>query len=103
MHPRPLNVLVVGDEYNTVMNLGILLRSEGVEVRMATGADQVPGAFEEFQPDAVLLDVPTAESGLAVAQALMKSCRTRWPVLHHVERPIDPDAILKLVLSISPS
>jgi DNA-binding response OmpR family regulator len=101
--PRRLSVLVVGDEHNTVMNLGILLRSEGVDVRLAIGADQVPTAVEEFQPDAVLLDVPTPASGLAVAQALMKCCGTRVPVLHHVARPIDPDAILALVLSINPS
>jgi DNA-binding response OmpR family regulator len=101
--PRRLNVLVVGDEHNTVMNLGILLRSEGVDVRLAIGADQVPAAVEEFQPDAVLLDIPTTNSRFAVAQALMKSCGTRVPVLHHVARPINPDAILTLVLSINPS
>jgi DNA-binding response OmpR family regulator len=100
--PRRLRVLVVGDEHDTVMTLGILLRSEGVEVRLATGGQQVPAAAAQFQPDAVLLDLATpAQSGVAVAQELMKSCGDRCPILHHVKKPIDPDALLKLVLSIT--
>ena len=95
-----LNVLVVGDHHDTVVNLGIILRSEGINVRLATGAGEVAAATENFQPDAVLLDVPKAANARAVAQELMKSCATRMPVLHHVAKPIDPDAVLKFLLSI---
>ena len=100
--PR-LRVLVVGDRHDTVVTLGILLRSEGVEVRLATGGSQVPAAVAQFDPDAVLLD-PTmpAQSGVAVAKELMKSCGDRIPFLHHVTKPIDPDALLKLVLAVKP-
>jgi two-component system, OmpR family, response regulator len=100
---RRLNVLVVGDDHNTVVNLGILLRSEGINVRLATGAEEVPAATTDFSPDVVLLDVPKPASARAVAQALMQSCGPRVPLLHHVAKPIDPDAILKVVLSITPT
>lgn len=100
--PR-LRVLVVGDRHDTVVTLGILLRSEGVEVRLATGGSQVPAAVAQFDPDAVLLDpAMPAQSGLAVAKELMKSCGQRIPFLHHVKKPIDPDALLKLVLAVKP-
>lgn len=96
---RP-SILVVGDHRDTVVNLGIILRSEGVDVRLATGAAEIPEALTHFQPDAVLLDVPKAASARAVAQELMKCCGPRMPILHHVVKPIDPDAIVRLVLSI---
>ena len=96
-------MLVVGDHHDTVVNLGILLRSEGINVRLATGAEEVPAATEDFLPDVVLLDVPKPASARAVAQALMKSCGSRVPLLHHVAKPIDPDAVLKVVLSITPT
>lgn len=91
---------MVGDHRDTVVNLGIILRSEGIEVRLATGAAEVPEALTHFQPDVVLLDVPNAASARAVAQELMKCCGPRMPILHHVIKPIDPDAILKVLLSI---
>ncbi len=98
-----LRVLVVGERHDTVVTLGILLRSEGVEVRLATGGSQVPDAVAQFDPDAVLLDpAMPAQSGLAVAKELMKSCGGRIPFLHHVTKPIDPDALLKLVLAVKP-
>ena len=92
---------MVGDHHDTVVNLGILLRSEGVNVRLATGAVEVPAATEDFKPDVVLLDVPTAAGARAVAQELMKSCGPRVPTLRHVKKPIDPDAVLKVVLSVA--
>ena len=99
---RPLNVLVVGDDHDTVMNLGILLRSEGVNVSLATGAGEVAAATAQFQPDAVLLDVPKPGSAKAVGQALFECCPRR-PFLYHVAKPIDPDAVLRIVLSITPT
>ena len=103
MEPRRLNVLIVGDDHDTVMNLGILLRSEGINVRLATGAQEVPKATAQFQPDAVVLDVPKPASARAVGQALMQCCGPRRPVMYHVQKPLDPDAVLKAVLAINPS
>jgi DNA-binding NtrC family response regulator len=100
---RALNVLVVGDDHDTVMNLGILLRSEGINVSLATGAEQVPRATAQFQPDAVLLDVPKPASALAVGKALAQCCGPHRPFLYHVAKPLDPDAVLQIVRSITPS
>jgi CheY-like chemotaxis protein len=106
------------------MTLGILLRSEGIEVRLANGGMQVPQAVAQFKPDAVLLDLAMSDhSGLDVAQELTNCYGSRCPVLiavtgrstaadrqkaassgfrHHVAKPYDPDALLKLVSSITP-
>jgi two-component system CheB/CheR fusion protein len=121
---RPLRVLVVDDERDTVMTLGILLRSEGVEVRLASSGMQVPRAVAEFEPHAVLLDLALPDhSGLDVAQELRQCYGEQCPVLialtafsrdvdrqraaasgfqHHVAKPYDPDALLKLLLSLTP-
>jgi len=120
--PRPLRVLVVDDERDAVMTLGILLRSEGIEVRLAHGGLQVPHAVAQFQPDAVLLDLALPDHcGLNVAQELKQCYGQRCPVLiavtghsteadraksatsgfqHHIAKPYDPDGLLKLVRSI---
>jgi CheY-like chemotaxis protein len=122
--PRPLRVLVVDDERDTEMTLGILLRSEGIDVRLASGGMQVAQAVAQFQPDAVLLDLAMPDrSGLDVAQELRQCYGERCPLLiavtgrstevdrqktaasgfrHHVAKPYDPEALLKLVLSITP-
>ena len=121
---RRLRVLVVDDERDMRMTLGILLRSEGVDVLFASGGMQVPHAVAQFQPDAVLLDLALPDhNGLDVAQGLRQCYGERCPVLialtghssekdraktagsgfaHHVAKPYDPDALLKLVLSITP-
>ena len=121
---RKLRVLVVDDDRDTVMTLGILLRSEGIEVQLATGGMQVPRAVAEFKPDAVLLDLAMPDhGGLDVARELAQCYGRRCPVLiavtgrnteldrqrtatsgfkHHVAKPYHPDALLKLVQSISP-
>ena len=121
---RKLRVLVVDDDRDAVMTLGILLRSEGVDVELASGGLQVPRAVAEFKPDAVLLDLAMPDhSGLNVAQELKQCYGPRCPVLiavtgcsteadrertatsgfqHHVAKPYDPNALLKLVQSITP-
>lgn len=121
---RPLRVLVVDDERDTLMTLGILLRSEGMDVRLAAGGAEVAAAVAEFRPDAILLDIGMPDrSGLQVALDLTRHHGPQCPVLiavtahsdeaarriteksgfrHHVAKPYDPDALLKLVGSIEP-
>jgi DNA-binding response OmpR family regulator len=121
---RPLRVLVADDERDTVMTLGILLRSEGIDVRLARGGEEVALAVAEFRPDAVLLDLGMPDrSGFDVAHELRERYRERCPVLiavtahssdsdkrkaagsgfhHHVAKPYDPDALLALVASLKP-
>ena len=97
---RRLRALVVGDERDMVMNLGILLRSEGVDVELQSFV-HVASAIERFRPDVAVLALATADR-LNVAQELKKLFGERCPVLIDVAKPYDPEAILKRVLSITP-
>jgi two-component system CheB/CheR fusion protein len=119
---RPLRVVIADDNRDTVMLLGILLRSEGIDVRLATKGSEVQAAVAEFRPDAVLLDISMPDrSGLQVALELVRDYGAKCPVLiavtahndetarrlteksgfrHHVAKPYDPDALLTLVGSI---
>lgn len=121
---RPLRILVADDNRDTVMMLGILLRSEGINVRLATRGAEVQAAVAEFRPDAVLLDITMPDrSGLQIALELVRDYGAQCPVLiavtahsdetarrltaksgfqHHVGKPYDPDALLRLVASIEP-
>lgn len=125
MEARPLRVLVADDNRDTVMMLGILLRSEGMLVRLTTKGAEVQAAVGEFRPDAVLLDIGMPDrSGLQVALDLSREYGPKCPVLiavtahstdaakrltaksgfrHHVDKPYDPDALLRLVASVEPS
>src|SRR5687768_9026255 len=122
MEPRPLKVVIADDERDTVMTLGILLRSEGIAVRLAQGGIEVPIVVAEFEPDAVLLDLDMPDrNGLEVARELRRRYGERCPVLiavsahstesdmertasngfrHHVAKPYDPEALLNLVLAL---
>lgn len=125
MEARALRVLVADDNRDTVMMLGILLRSEGMVVRLTTKGAEVQAAVGEFRPDAVLLDIGMPDrSGLQVALDLSREYGPKCPVLiavtahstdaakrltaksgfrHHVDKPYDPDALLRLVASVEPS
>lgn len=124
MPSRPLRILIADDNRDTVMMLGILLRSEGMDVRLAMSGSEVPAAVGEFRPDAVLLDITMPDrSGLQVALELVRDYGAKCPVLiavtahsnetarrltaksgfhHHVGKPYDPDALLQLVAAIEP-
>jgi hypothetical protein len=97
---RRLRALVVGEERDTVMNLGILLRSEGVDVELQSFV-HVASAVTRFRPDVALLVLATSDR-LSVAQELKEQFAERCPVLIEVARPYDPDALLKRVLSVAP-
>jgi CheY-like chemotaxis protein len=97
---RRLRALVVGDERDMVMNLGILLRSEGVDVELQSFV-HVASAVRRFRPDVALLVLGTSDR-LSVAQELKQQFAERCPVLIDVAKPYDPEALLKRVLSITP-
>ena len=121
---RRLRVLVVDDERDTLMTLGILLRSEGMVVRLAACGAEVAAAVAEFRPDAIVLDIGMPDrSGLQVALELARDHGSKCPVLiavtahsgeaarrltaksgfrRHIAKPYDPDALLELVASIEP-
>src|SRR5437879_3383036 len=54
--PR-LRVLVADDHRDTVLRLGILLRSEGYDVRLAENGAQALAEAAQFHPDVALLDI----------------------------------------------
>jgi CheY-like chemotaxis protein len=121
---RPLRVLVVDDERDTLMTLGILLRSEGIDTRLTARGMEVAAMVVDFRPDAILLDIGMPDrSGLQIALDLTRDHGPQCPVLiavtahsgdaakritqksgfrHHVTKPYDPDALLQLVGSIEP-
>ena len=118
----PLRALIVDDQRDMLMTLGILLRSEGMTVRLGEKGAEVAAAVESFHPDVVLLDIEMPDrSGLEVAMELSQRFGERCPVLiavtghntdaarrliaksgfhHHVPKPYDFDALLRLVHSI---
>ena len=121
---RPLRVLIADDNRDTVMTLGILLRSESLDVRLATSGSEVGALVEDFRPDVILLDIAMPDrSGLQVAVELTQQYGSRCPVLiavtahsddvarrltkksgfqHHVAKPYDPDALIRLMASVLP-
>ena len=56
MQARPLRVLVADDNRDTVMMLGILLRSEGMVVRLTTRGAEVQAAVGAANGRILLLD-----------------------------------------------
>ena len=115
-------VLVVDDERDTVMTLGILLRSEGFAVRTATSAATVRSAVDAFQPAFVLLDVGMpGRDGYQVAQELRSAYGDACPTLiaitghreaqdrmrarlsgfhHHIGKPYNPAALIHLLSTL---
>jgi DNA-binding response OmpR family regulator len=121
---RALRLLMAEDERDTVLTLGVLLRSEGFEVRVVRAGENVLATVAEFRPDAVLLDIGLPDrSGYDVAKDLRKQYGDACPVLiavtaygtdadkytakmsgfhHHVAKPYDPQALISLVASVKP-
>jgi CheY-like chemotaxis protein len=123
MSALPTRVLVVDDERDTVLTLGILFRSEGVEVEMLRNGADVVAKVARFAPDVVLLDIGMpGRDGFTVAQDLRSRYGGGCPALvaltglssaedklmakragfdHHVSKPYDPQALLALVASLA--
>lgn len=114
-----LRVLAVEDERDTLMTLGILLRSEGYEVRLAQGGAEVPAAVQEFRPHVILLDIGMPDrNGYDVARELKASLGALCPRLvavtaygtaadkaraaasgfdHHITKPYDPAELFEVL------
>ena len=114
-----LRVLIADDNRDTVLTLGILVRSEGYIVRLAESGKQALAAATYFEPDIVLLDLGMPEiSGFEVAQEFVQRYGDRCPVLiavtahrrdedrrraascgfrHFVPKPYNPDALISLL------
>jgi DNA-binding response OmpR family regulator len=116
-----VRVLIADDRRDTLMTLGILLRSEGMDVRLVDKGADVERAVDEFRPDVVLLDIEMPDrSGLQVALDLgsrgseapaliamtghdgeiARRLTARSGFLHHVAKPYDPEALVRLIASV---
>jgi len=122
---RPLRVLIVDDEKDTVLTLMALVRSDGHESRGAANAAEVWRCVDDFDPDVVLLDIGLPDrSGYEVARELRQRFGEERPKLiavtgwnkgsdrilaqiagfdHHVGKPYDPSALLALIAGLAPS
>ena len=77
-----MRVLIADDNRDTVMTLGILLRSEGHEVWSTQAGSEVPSAVRHFKPGLVLLDIAMPDrNGHDVAQELYREYGPQGPVL----------------------
>jgi CheY-like chemotaxis protein len=114
-----MRILIADDDRDTVMTLGILLRSEGHEVRLVEHSHEVPDAVRQFRPGVVLLDIGMpVRSGYDIAQELSRTYGAACPTLvavtalksaaarakaddsgfhHFVSKPYDPVMLLSLV------
>ena len=114
-----LRVLIADDERDTVITLGILLRSEGFEVFQTTKGADVPSAVAEFKPDFVLLDIGMPDrTGYDLAEELRGRYGAACPALiavtayrtpaekalakasgfhHHIGKPYNPVALIHLL------
>lgn len=117
-----IRVLIAEDERDTLMTLGILLRSEAFEVRMVDDGADVAALVAEFKPHAVLLDIgmprrdgyqvaselrsqhgpacPTLIAITAYASAADKVRAHRSGFHHHLPKPYDPVRLLALLASV---
>jgi DNA-binding response OmpR family regulator len=117
--PSALRIIVVDDDRDMVLSLMMLLREEGHDVRGLHAGKQVLRAVNEFNPDAVVLDIAMPDlSGWEVARAI-RARLARRPMLvgisgeyknsvdrilsevvgfdHYLLKPYDPNALLALL------
>ena len=116
-------ILVADDDKDTVLSLTALLREEGYEVRGVHRGSEVLQAVFNFAPDVVLLDIGMPQmSGYDVARTLRERYGSARPALiavtgragdadqrqaraagfeHHVAKPYEPRALLRLIGELS--
>ncbi|HZE61334.1 MAG TPA: response regulator [Burkholderiales bacterium] len=117
-----LRVLIADDDRDSMLTLGILVRSEGYIVKLAENGKQALSAATYFGPDIVLLDLGMPDvSGFDVARELSQRFGAQCPVLiavsahkrdedrsraascgfrHFVSKPYKPEALLDLLCEV---
>jgi DNA-binding response OmpR family regulator len=116
---RPLRLVVADDDLDTVLTLMMVLRDEGHEVRGVHAPAQVLNVINQFDPDAVFLDIGMPGlSGWELARRIRERLARR-PMLigisgqyrdgadrilaqivgfdHYVLKPYDTPALLELL------
>jgi two-component system CheB/CheR fusion protein len=112
-------ILVVDDNADAADTLTLLLRNEGHEVHTAYGGKEAIEIADRVRPEAVLLDIQMPRmSGYDLVRELRRHERAPRPLLiavsaygqesdklaskqagfdHHLTKPLDPPALLKLL------
>jgi len=121
--PRALRILVVDDNRDAVRSATMLLEEDGHEVRGLYSGRDVVKVVQEFNPDAVLLDIALpGVSGWEVARALREKLGRRQLLIgisgeykhsvdrilseaigfdHYLVKPYDPNELLALLAPLS--
>ena len=115
-----MRILVADDNCDAVLTLDILLSCEGHEVHGVYKGDDVLPAMQDFNPDAVLLDIKMPGlSGFELARRIRSQYGDAKPLLvaisghfrqgsdrvlaeilgfdHHLPKPCDPKKLLALL------
>ena len=97
MAPRPVRVLVVDDDRDSVTGLLHLLGDEGFHARGAGAGDEALSVLRSFDPDAVLLDIAMPGlNGWEVARQIRRMKGFRRPLLIGITGVYmeDPDVVI---------
>ncbi len=121
--PSSLRILVVDDNRDSATTLQMLLRLTGNDARTAYDGITAVAEAEEFRPDVMLLDIGLpGMTGHDVARQLRQQpwganmvliAMTGWSMDedrerseqagfdHHLVKPVEPDALMRLLVSLS--
>ena len=92
----PVRVLVVDDEVNIAELIGMALRYEGWNVRLAHTGSRAVAAAKEFRPDAVVLDIMLPDFDGQEVLRRMRSGQPDVPVLFLTARDSVEDRVAGL-------
>jgi DNA-binding response OmpR family regulator len=79
---QPLRVLIVDDDRDTLLTLGLLLREAGMYVHLLRLGARVMEVVASFRPEVVVLDLVLPDrSGLEVAEEIVLHYGDERPIL----------------------
>ncbi|HUQ76955.1 MAG TPA: response regulator, partial [Burkholderiales bacterium] len=82
LQAKPLRVLIVDDDRDSLLTLGLLCREEGMYVHLLRDGKDVAASVSSFRPHVVVLDIVLPDrSGLEIAEEITARYRDERPVL----------------------
>ena len=122
--PGPLRVLIVDDDRDSLLTLGLLCRERGMEVRMLRVGADLEDVVAEFRPHVVLLDLVLPDrSGFDIAGELTLRYGNNRPLLvaltahtseadrrmalaagfhEFIAKPYDPARLMRRLAALTP-
>jgi DNA-binding response OmpR family regulator len=119
-----LRVLIVDDDRDALLTLGLLLREAGMYVHLLRSGEQVMEAVASFRPDVVVLDLVLPDrSGIELAEEIVLRYGEDRPVLiaitayssdpdrrlakaagfqDFITKPYDPQVLLRRLSALRP-